>query len=244
MSPFNITGLSIILGHIAELNIMPTELPTFSAHPLTRTLLRGEIERWREDLSEHLAVSSNAPLIHLSCWLLRALKELVSHDSDPMELLNCAKSIVRELTGNPNFISPMTHHFTTVVALILEELKTLDSTKKEAEQSLATLRESRLPRTGWNGAIREYIGPNPNSNVAAINSTPQSTASHHVLTASQGLQRLADIATAAGGTRDAGTDESRTEPEKNNTAPSTGPPPVLCQHLRNLIRGGYLNVFL
>ena len=231
--------MSIILGHFSEVNIMNTELPPLSTPPVLSTLLRGELERWREDLPETMLASSNAPLVHISFWVLRILRELILPDSEPRDLLHCGQRIVRELLHNSNLVSPLTHHSTGLAALTLVELSAYESTKDEAEKTLITLRESHIAPTGWDAAIRDFIATKHGASISAL--TKQAADSQHALTASQGLQRLADIATAAEGNRDLSSGESRNETEKGNTSYGTVSHLKRYHELRDLVRSGYLN---
>jgi hypothetical protein len=164
------------------------------------------------------------------------LYELRLPESEPQELLVAAGHIVTQLTHNANPISPLTYHSTALAAITLIELTNHDSTKEEAEKSLQSLLQNRIAHSAWDEAIRGLINKKQSSSAALSTMTE----SQHALTASQGLQRLADLATATEEGRDTTTTESRKEGEHTST---TAPSPAQQRYpeLRATIRIGYLS---
>lgn len=191
------------------------------------TLLRGELERVREDLPPHFYPPSNCPLVHLCYWSLRILLELRNPDSEPQELIEPAMHLVTQLNYNHGFVSPLTYHATTLAVLTLIELTGYNKTRAEATKGLGNLLDHHIAPSSWNGVIRDFIKKNQPA-VPASGAVPSAA-----LTASQGLQRLADLATA--------TEESNNDSEQSVTPPKLFP---YYHNLRETIRKGYLNSFL
>ncbi|TAQ89346.1 hypothetical protein B7494_g2339 [Chlorociboria aeruginascens] len=236
---YHLARLSIVLGHLSAATLIPTDLPSLSIPPtsIVSTLLRGELERCRESFPRKFFPPSNAPIIHLCYWYLRILVELRLFESEPYDLLIPARHIVTQLTLNTSLVNPLTPHATVLAALTLIELLTADSTKEEAENGLNLLLESRIAPSGVDAAVKDLITKRLRSRRATSASNPSHTAaSQHILTASQGLQRLADLATAEEGRANTSSDD-RMEIETNVGATS----PVY-QSIRQMVKGGYMNI--
>jgi len=167
-------------------------------------LLRGELERWREVLPDSL---SNSPLIHLCFWYLRIVLELKQADSDSSSLLTSAMKIVTQLTHNPNLVTPLTYHSTVLATLILIKLSEYDGASSEAESGLKALMENRVAPSAWDSTVRDMISNRKQAGAAS------SAESKHASTAAQGLQHLAELATANEEGRDIAMGESRSEGE-------------------------------
>jgi len=255
---YQLARLSIILGHTSDVALAPTDLPTFS---ITRdavygTLLRGEIERFRESLPASVLQSSNAPLLHMCYWHLRILAGLTLVTLEPLDLKECALNSLAQLVNNPGLISPLTYHCTTLVALVFLDLIEYEATRDEAEEGLRTVVEARKAPSTWDAAVRELIA---NRKQAASNTAPppvnlSTTESKHASVASQSLQRLADLATATEAGRDvtvsSGAGEERKEGESREKSTSKSGSTGAGAHfesfhkLRELVRSGYLSVFI
>jgi hypothetical protein len=202
-------------------------------------LLRGELERCRESFPPSFFPPSDSPLIHLCYWHLRTLLELSVFQSEPEDILVPAMHIVTQLTHNASLTSPLTHHATALVALTLIELTNFDKTKDTAESGLRSLVENHIAPSGWDATIREMI-------VNKLSSAPSGGVGgadgQHALTASQGLQRLADLATATEGNRpDASTLETRKEGEQANTSLAGTHRIEHLHDLRGLVKNGYMS---
>lgn len=201
-------------------------------------LLKGELERCRETFPQTFFPPSNAPIIHLSYWYLRILLELRLSPSDPEEVLGPAMHIVTQLIHNTSLMSPLTHHATVVAASTLIELTGYEKMKDSAEGSLRSLLENRIAPSGWDAAIREMI-------IGKLNQGPSAGAaaeSQHALTASQGLQRLADLATATEGDRaDATAVEGRKEGDQANPSPAGHRSVEPLQGLKDSVTKGYMS---
>jgi Fungal specific transcription factor domain len=233
----NILGLSIILGHYSILTTTPIEIPSLGLPPfaILGTFLRGELERWREVLPESL---SNSPLIHLCYWYLRISVELKQADSDSSSLLSSAIKIVTQLTHNPSLVTPLTYHSTVMATLTLIKLAEYDSTKVEAESGLKGLMENRIAPSAWDSTVRDMINNRKQAGVAALTSSAESK---HASTAAQGLQHLAELATANEEGRDVAMGESRNEGE-SFAANSAGVHHQFHQSLQEIVKNGYLRV--
>lgn len=155
-------------------------------------------------------------------------------ESEPQDLIDPAMNIVTQLKNNAGLVSPLTHHATAFAAAALIELTGYEHTRQEAESGLTSLLESRIAPSGWDASIRALIvnsqNPSPSSGAGGAASAKTST-SQHAAIAIQGLQRLADVATA---TEEGSASEGRKE--------STGGQIFQRFHdLRDLLRIGYLS---
>ncbi|PBP27742.1 C6 finger domain-containing protein [Diplocarpon rosae] len=232
---YHLARLSIILGHISAVMLVPLELPPFSvaSGPIYGTLLRGELERFRETLPVSFFPPSNAPLVHICYWHLRLLVDLTLPDAEPSDLLTSASRIVLQLVNNQGLVAPLTYQSTTLAALALLDLTEHEATREEAGRSLQPLIERSIAPSSWDVAVRDLI-------VSRMQSSPESK---HASVASQSLQRLADLATATEEGRDVAVSEERKEGEKANTSGPTGAHFRNFKRLRELVKNGYLSVF-
>jgi hypothetical protein len=158
------------------------------------------------------------------------------------ELLSPAMNLVTQLIHNSNLNSPLTYYSTTLTALTLNELREYDDTRPEAESGLKSLLESRIAPSSWDTAVREFIA-NKKAQPAGTLPSSSTTESKHSLTASQGLQHLAELATATEG-RDISTTEGRKESEMSSTSAPEGAISQRYHDLRQLVKSGYLSAFL
>jgi hypothetical protein len=169
--------------------------------------------------------------------------ELRLPESEPFDLLVPAMNIVTQLTHNAGLVSPLTHHSTTLTAVTLIDLTAYDITREEAESGLKALLENRIAPSGWDASVREMIvkqqHSNPSGGAGSTVGPKTSDSQQHALTASQGLQRLADLATATEEGRDVSAGEGRRESEKSNKGPA-GPHFQRFHDLKEFIRSGYL----
>jgi hypothetical protein len=162
-------------------------------------------------------------------------------DSEPLEILGPAMQIVTQLTHNANLVSPLTHYITSLAACTLIELKMYESTREEAESGLKSLMESRIAPSAWDPSIRDMVLKKQNISppTGAGSTIGAKTATSQL--ASQGLQHLADLATATEGgmTKTSGT-EGRKE-EKSNTDAQVF---QRFHDLRELVRSGYMSILV
>jgi hypothetical protein len=231
----DILGLSIILGHYTAVPIASAEIPSLvvPASRIFGTLLRGELERWREVLPDSLL--SNSPLIHLCYWYLRITLEVIQADTEPSSLLTPATKIVELLTHNPNLISPLNQYFSALATFTLMQLTDYDKTRVAAEGYLKTLVENRIAPSPWDSTIRDMMSAKKQTSITILQG------SEHASTAAQGLQHLAELATADEEGRDVSMGESRGEGE-NFVSKSAGTHNQLPQDLRTVVREGMLRV--
>ena len=245
-------GLSIVLGHFT---LIPTDLPTPGVPSVTilGTLLRGELERLRESFPASFFPPSKSPLIHLCYWYLRILMAMRLPESEPQDLLDPAMNIVTQLKSNAGLISPLTHHATAFAAAALIELAGYEPTRQEAEGGLTSLLESRIAPSGWDASIRALIvnskNPGPPSaggggggGSTKTTGTSTSTSQHAAI---QGLQHLADLATATTTTTTTGDSTTGEGGGRRESAGSTtaggGQMFQRFPDLRELVRVGYLS---
>lgn len=259
----NLPGLSIILGHISELNLVSTDRPIPNILATVDNILKGELERWREGVSEAMLNPSNAPFLYTTYWFLQLLNQLRSSVAEPHSLLETAKSLVTQLVNNTSLVNPLSYHPAALVTLTLTSLSSYDGIKDEAESALQSLRGSGIP-ISWATALRELTTTQQPTEISKVANQPSSSSQvpdsqqHAITAANQNLQRLAHIATLhEEGNRDV-TGEGRKEAEKGN--PSSGSTGVgsggsggasSASHsqqqrdyeLRDLVKGGYVNAF-
>lgn len=239
VSLFHLTslGMSIILGHFT---LIPTDLPELSVPsvPVLHTLLRGELERFRESFPTSFFPPLNAPLLHICYWYARVLMAMRLPWSEPQDLCSAALEIVTQLKNNTSLVSPLTHLATAFAAVALIECTGYEQTRKEAESGLSAILDGRIAPSGWDASIREMIVKNKNpgqSSGAGGAVGANSGTTQHAAIASQGLQHLAELATATTeeGKAESSIGEGRKELDSQKYLSTRAP------DLRELVRVGY-----
>ncbi|OBT97827.1 transcriptional activator [Pseudogymnoascus verrucosus] len=217
---YHLARLSSILGHVATVLTSPPSLLAFpsSATPLLSTLLTGELERFRESLPAALTTAT-APLMHLTYWHVQLLTLRATPGTPPATLLHPAVQITTLLAAAPP--SPLHIHFTTLASATLLELLDNEATREEADRTLRSLFEGPVRTSApWDKALRDLVARHTR---AASPAAPSAAA----LTASQGLQHLADLATAG----------EAVEPKEGGTAVA-----AVSWDPATITRGGFLGV--
>ncbi|KAI5464779.1 hypothetical protein BGZ63DRAFT_421775 [Mariannaea sp. PMI_226] len=176
---FYLVRLSKLLNRVSH--VVSTLQPGSSTteQPMA-AILNDYIENYREDLPAHIEPASH-PLVHLAYWHCRLLVTLLTPGASPSETLWPTKEQINILFANTHLRSPLVNHFASLVAMSLSKLVKLESSRDEASQLIRDVIEK--PGDVWNG-VRDKLSDQmrPTSSVEA--------------TASQGLQHLADLATA------------------------------------------------
>lgn len=177
--------LSYIMGHWVPASVLaPTNSTPGSAARAAATF-HLNMEMWRAHFPGDIHPDVE-PVLHLAYWHCRLLAFLFTPSSLLSDVLWAVKESVGLLTTHSQMISPLNHHFTSLVALCLIELANLKASEGEAKELLNQLLEANIAPSSWDGPIRNKIRdtmrPLPNDSTEA--------------TASQSLQHLADLAAA------------------------------------------------
>ncbi|KFA65278.1 hypothetical protein S40285_02675 [Stachybotrys chlorohalonatus IBT 40285] len=147
--------------------------------PLTGILI-DYIENWREDLPAHV-LSTSHTVVHLAYWHCRLLISLLNSTAVAAETLWPTKELASLISANEHLRSPLINHFVLLVALSLNKLYRREDAREEASQVMKEIVEN--PAGVWDSVrekLTELMRPTSSAEAAA----------------SQGLQHLADLATA------------------------------------------------
>ncbi|PHH86622.1 hypothetical protein CDD83_9977 [Cordyceps sp. RAO-2017] len=177
---FHLTRLSKLLNRIAfVISVMQPGATT--AEQAMATILGDYVENYREDLPAHVDAATY-PLVHLAYWHCRLLVTLLTPGATAAEKMWPTRELVSLLSASAQLRSPLVHHFVSLAALSLSKLARADGTREEAARLIGEIGET-APGGHWDG-VQERLAEQlrPVSSVEA--------------TASQGLQHLADLATA------------------------------------------------
>ncbi|KAK1251765.1 hypothetical protein MKX07_007244 [Trichoderma sp. CBMAI-0711] len=152
-----------------------------TAEPAMAAILADYIENYREDLPGHIEAASY-PLVHLAYWHCKLLVTLLTPGATPTETLWPTSELATLMLANAHLRSPFTNHFVSLVTMSLSKLAKMDSSREGAVRLMKEILEK--PSGGHWDSVREKLTEQlrPTSSVEA--------------TASQGLQHLADLATA------------------------------------------------
>lgn len=156
------------------------------------SILTDYIENYREDLPAHIEPASY-PLVHLAYWHCKVLVSLLTPGATPAEIFWPTKELVNLLSINSHLHSPLVNHFVSLVSMALAKLVNFESSREEATQLIKDTVEK--PTGSIWDTVKDKLAEQirPTSSVEAA--------------ASQGLQHLADLATAHEGIAP-GADES------------------------------------
>jgi hypothetical protein len=149
------------------------------------------IEDFREDLPPHVDPVSY-PLLHLVYWHCRLLAYLLNPSARSSDIIWPVKELAGLLISNPQLSSPLNQHFIVLTMLCLLELAKVENTREEANRLLREYLDSHPAPSVWDNLIRERIADHWRPTTASAPAAPTKTEA----AASQGLQHLADLATA------------------------------------------------
>lgn len=180
------------MGHTSAAPVPSQDL---SSRRYIGTLLRGELELFRDGYPEVMNSPARAPILRLTFCAARLLVCLHDLGDEPSDLMNYTYSLVSSINQMINTATapPQTHHFVALACLSLLELMKYDETKDMADSGLHVLLHEYVPASRWDPAIRDIVQKKRD---AILTATASTKPDEHALTASQGLQRLADLATA------------------------------------------------
>ncbi|ESZ89727.1 hypothetical protein SBOR_9890 [Sclerotinia borealis F-4128] len=213
---YHLMNLSIVIGNYSEVKLASTDLPTYAVYRGLHTrLLRTQLELWCRDFSKSGITPIESPVLHITYWSAYLLILLHTPQEDRDEQVRAAHYIVSQLSFNSDMRSPLTHHYKCFAALALPNLLRFEVTKKAAEDILKTFLEGRLAASAWDASIRDFViknigaqrrssGSQGQGPLVAQQTTGGSSVNakvddnqHMIAAANQGLQRLADLATAS-----------------------------------------------
>ncbi|KAJ0109895.1 hypothetical protein J7T55_004445 [Diaporthe amygdali] len=182
---FRFTLLSYIMGHWVPASVLAPTNSTPGAAARAAATFHLNMEMWRAHFPGDIHPDVE-PVLHLAYWHCRLLAFLFTPSSLLTDVLWAVKESVGLLTTHSQMISPLNHHFTSLVALCLLELANLKDSEDEAKELLNQLLEANIAPSSWDGPIRNRIRdtmrpPGNDATEAA---------------ASQSLQHLADLAAA------------------------------------------------
>lgn len=145
-------------------------------------ILADYIENYREDLPAHIDAAAY-PLVHLGYWHCRLLITLLTPGATSKEIVWPTKELANLLSVNGELKSPLMNHFVSLATMCLGKLTKAETTREEALEVIRDIAEK--PSGGhWDG-VREKLAERLRPSSAAETA------------ASQGLQHLADLATAS-----------------------------------------------
>lgn len=178
------------MGHWVPASVLAPSNSTPGAGARAAATFHLNMEMWRAHFPGDIP-SDVEPVLHLAYWHCRLLAFLFM----PSSLLTDVSWAVREsvslLTTHSQMISPLNHHFTSLVALCLIELAKLEASRDEANLLLNRLLDANIAPSNWDEQIRVKI-----REALRREALRPSTSSAAEATASRSLQRLADLATA------------------------------------------------
>jgi len=159
-------------------------------------IAKGELDRLVEGLPRSLVEDpSTSPLIHL-CHAYILIQYYILHDDWGISFILAQSLKVLSLISEHNNVpqSFLAHHAVGLAAMVLIELSQHEKYREEAATALLTMMKFRVATPAWDYAIKELIKKNRPSTT-----TDSAAASKHASLASQGLQHLAELATASTG---------------------------------------------
>ncbi|QSZ35944.1 hypothetical protein DSL72_007066 [Monilinia vaccinii-corymbosi] len=214
---YHLVRLAIVVGNYSEVKLSSSDLPPYAVHRgLHARLLKTQLELWRQDLSKSGITPIDSPVTHIAYWSAYLLVLLHTPQEDLDEQIRATHYITSQLSFNTEMRSPLIHYFKSFAALALPNLLQFEGTTKDAETTLKTFLEGRLAASPWDNSIREFLIANletqgrlsigqGQSQVQLVTQQAASSGTnakaddnqHMITAANQGLQRLADLATAS-----------------------------------------------
>jgi len=173
------------------------------------------------------------PIVHLAYEHCRLLAYLLQPSAKTSDIMWPARESAKLLIANMHLTSPFHHHFLVLTSLGLGELCKIEKTQEEAEELLKELSDPSMPETAWDGLVRAKVAEMRPTSTAPEQVPGQTQPQTSVAAAaSQGLQHLADLATASV----TGNEEStpRTAPEYQDMG--FDPRPMLAEGYLSFVR--------
>lgn len=174
------------MGHWLPASVTAPENSTPGAGARASATFHLNMEMWRAHFPANIPPNIE-PILHLAYWHCRLLAFLFMPSALITDVTWAVKETVRLLTAHHQMISPLNHHFTSLTVICLLEMAKVDASRSEAVQLLNEVLEANIAPSSWDDVIRAKIR---NTLQPPTNSTAEATAS-------QSLQHLADLATAA-----------------------------------------------
>lgn len=203
-----LSGLSLILGHVADAIRYPPEATLKSPFRFSLKVLNGELERFREEIEP---MFPSLPHVHLSFLHVKHLlkRGLSHHFYEADGLVHIALEIVDIVTGDQLLMSPLTHHFASLAAVTLVEStqETLKPSTPPPGTVLGCLHHLRQwldkdtnplavtpesGKQGWNTVIAHFIATNVSKSNSPLGSSNNNSSG--TLIDRGGLQHLAEAA--------------------------------------------------
>jgi hypothetical protein len=99
------------------------------------------------------------PVVHLAYWHVALLNKLVSPLRRPESILHASKNMVTLLAHYHERVTPLTHHFVTLVSICLLDLvgPDRDETRDQAAKLMKDVIEFRLMPSPWNDDVRKKL---------------------------------------------------------------------------------------
>lgn len=136
------------------------------------------------------------PVLHFAYWHCRLLSYLFTPSSQSTELLWAAKGLLDDLTASYVALSPLNHNVVALAGLCLAELARVPKTRDEARDLITNeLMGGNTAPSTWDDVIRQTMAAMETNAFRPTSSA--STSGGIEATASQSLQRLADLAAAS-----------------------------------------------
>ncbi|OAQ73722.2 C6 finger domain-containing protein [Pochonia chlamydosporia 170] len=179
---YHLLRLSKLLNRISFV-VSTLQTGSFTAEGPMAAILTDYIENYREDLPAHIDAAAY-PMIHLAYWHCRLLVTMLTPSATPKEIFWPTKELAHLLSVSPDLKSPLMNHFVSLATMSLSKLAKTESTREEAVDIIRDIVE-KSGEGHWDGVkdkLADRLRPGSSSAAEAA--------------ASQGLQHLADLATA------------------------------------------------